>query len=1045
MGRNDRNPRKRKSNTVIVVIILALLALSLVGLLGGLGNAIKNFFTGAFGFMSYAVLAILLLVTVVKGFHLVRRKGMGRLVAFLIALSFIILCYLQVITSFKLYSAITEPDFSSYLSVCYDAKLTTAGGLVMGVFTYPLLSLMGKYSAILLAVLFFIVLFLALFPFMRITKDEAQRNNEMKEKKPAKVKGKKAKRTEAPLRMFVDKVRRGEKDAKTVKRRGLFTKPVESYSPFDVYDVSSILRSEKAIPEQKPEHYNPFKETSERKPEYDEYDEDFARNYSDSFRAPVVPVDNLPKQDYAPGANGELPLFVERHAGERAQAAKKIFGDDGKFLPDEPTYGSEPKKESKPTIKPTPLADLPKKNRNVSSVDIIENLSDLKRVNEKRATNTTTPLFLGETERPKADKPIEPPIDFGKGEEDRFAPIEEKKPSFQDIPPAVKPVWEEEEPQEPEPPVQPKSEPIITPREASTMKPLEARNYVPPKPIQDTPAYSPFAPERSASSLDNIPADEVQPIRQRKPRSDIGGTHRTESNSYIPPKQTEQVEISEVMEEPPARPYTAPPVSFLPEFPPIKDGDDVTEMSETLVQALASFNISSEVVDHKTGPTFTQYAITLPDNMSVNKLMPLDKDIKRKLRIEKDIRIIPSVPGLDAVGIEVPNKTPSIVGLRSLINSPDFEKPDKLYFVIGVDVSGRAVYGDLLKMPHLLVAGSTGSGKSVCLNVLICSILYHYPPEFVRFIMIDPKKVELTVYRNMPHMLIPSTITDMDKAVNALAWAVAEMERRYDLLGKYNCRSVAEYNAIAKEKGEKPLYYIVFIVDELANLMTMAKRDAEEKLDLLTSKARAAGIHLVLATQRPSVDVVTGTIKNNIPTRITFRVTSQTDSRTILDQGGAEALFGHGDMLYRPGEGGGEPLRLQGPFLDNEILKIVDYIKEKNDCRFDASAEKFIMAEKQPEQDASQLPENKSEDDDEDEVFADALLFVIDSGMASISKLQRRFRLGYSRAARIVDVMEARGYVSKADSMNRPRSVLITKEEYYDIYGEDGIEGDESR
>jgi len=327
---------------------------------------------------------------------------------------------------------------------------------------------------------------------------------------------------------------------------------------------------------------------------------------------------------------------------------------------------------------------------------------------------------------------------------------------------------------------------------------------------------------------------------------------------------------------------------------------------------------------------------------------------------------------------------------------------------------------------------------------MICSILYHYSPETVRFIMVDPKKVELTVYRNMPHMVMPNTVTDVGKAINALNWAVNEMERRYDVLQENNCRNIVEYNEMQKKKGGKKMYYIVIIVDEMADLMSRAKRDVEDKIQSLTSKARAAGIHLVVATQRPSVDVITGTIKNNIPTRIAFKVTSMNDSRTILEKSGAESLFGNGDMLYCPADGG-EPVRLQGPYLGDEIIDIVGFIKEHNDCCFDANAEKFIQSDKQAEQDASALPTNTTENaSDEDELFADALLSVIESGQPTISRLQRKFRIGYSRAARIIDIMEDRGFIGPTDASNKPRPVLITLEEYYQLYGEDGIQGGEA-
>ena len=1025
-----------------MAIAVLLLAVALVGLL--VGGPIKTFLTGVFGFSAYLLIAVLLAAVVVFGFRLLKLRKKARFIFFAAMLSLVFFCYLQIVTSHKLYAALAEPSFSGYLSSCYAEGSGTAGGAVLAVVVYPVLALMGKYAAIPMAVLFFVVLFLALFPLMKISESEADAQGATKWKKTLRKKGKEE---EAPLRLFVDKVRQGEKDADVIKRRRGLSKPEESYQLFDVHDTSSVL-GDSAVPPVTPERYSPYRDDRPASFDYDdEYDPTFVPDPSEERRSP------LRSDSTYQAVDEEMPRFM-RHATERAEASKKLYGEERlkSVIPEEPTYGA-PQEPKKVPLRPTPLADLPKKRPVRGSVDIIEDLDDLKRVNEQNAAPRMarekfigedpapmTPTSLPETEEEQValETPkIIPPIET----EETFEPETDDEDIF---------LKEEEETEEEgkTPYVPPRA--TITPSDASSMKPVEPKREAraplyrsTPRPVAPTPLedMSYDAPEEE---------EEIAPIiRQRKPRSDIGGTHRSPSapsqqSSYIPPKKAEQVDMIEAMEEAPMRPYTAPPVHFLTEYPPMKDEEGVEEKGEALVQALASFNIHSEVIDHKTGPTFTQFAVSLPDNMSVNKLTPLEKDIKRKLKIEKNIRIIPSVPGLDAVGFEVPNEKTSMIGLRSLINAPEFEKENKLYFAIGVDVSGRAVYGDLLKMPHLLVAGSTGSGKSVCLNVLICSILYHYSPEFVRFIMIDPKKVELSVYKNMPHMVMPNTVTEVSKAINALTWAVNEMERRYDILQENSCRNIAEYNELQKKNGGKKMYYIVIIVDEMADLMTRAKKDVEDKINSLTSKARAAGIHLVVATQRPSVDVITGTIKNNIPTRIAFKVTSMNDSRTILEKSGAESLFGNGDMLYCP-PNGGEPIRLQGPFLDDEVLSIVNYIKEHNDCSFDGEAEKIIQAEKPTEQDPSALPTNVENGDEEDEVLQDALLFVIESGQASISKLQRKFRLGYARAARIIDIMEDRGYIGPTDASNKPRAVLLTKEQYYEIYNDDGIEGDESR
>ncbi len=1024
---NKNKEKRSKSGVLIPLIVFAALLFALLSMIGLFGGNLKGFFLGALGFMGYALVSVAILVFLLVRLHIFKKAPKARTLVFIVLLSVIFLVYLHVVTSYAEFNELASASFSSYAGACYNAGIGTSGGWLFSLPSYPLLSLMGKYSAIAVAVLFFVILFIALLPMMRGTKEEDTASApKRKEQKPARAKVTK----EGGLRLYVDSVRPGQKDAQKIKQKGFFAKKGAEPEFFDYTDTHPLGMPEGVIPEPQPTQFDVFggrAPDGDREKGYDDY----------SYAVPHSDYDPLSEED---PASDDIPAFVRRYAEERAQANRTLYGDDAlSRLPEEPRFDlSKMEEPSASEPAPAPAPERPANDqkdtyvRSTPRLDgIIENMSDLQRLREREgdAMQPKRNAFIGE-DRPIYEQKPAP---------ERFDEPAQEAPEVVDEPS----VMEEEE--RPQVDFRPPVTPTITPRESSYMAPVE------------TPAPKPqvtFTEPAAAATKPPAPApeeDALAPHSTRKPRSDIGGTHRTQNSesSYIDPKKVKQINIDQIMEEkepelPPARPYTPPPVSLLTEYPTIQDDEDVEERGRDLVAALASFHINSEVVDHKTGPTFTQFAVTLPDNMSVNKLTPLEKDIKRKLKVEKNIRIIPSVPGLDAVGIEVPNLKTSMVGLRSIINSPDFTKEGKLYFAIGVNVSGKAIYGDLLKMPHLLVAGSTGSGKSVALNVMITSIMYHYSPEFVRFIMVDPKKVELSVYKDMPHMLMPSTVTETDKAVNALNWAVNEMERRYQLLGENGCRNLGEYNAMQKKKGEKGLYYIVFIVDEMADLMLAAKREVEEKISRITAKARAAGIHLVIATQRPSVDVITGTIKNNIPTRIAFKVTSFTDSKTILDRGGAESLFGNGDMLYMPPEGG-DPIRLQGPYINDEIGPIVSFIKEHNDARYDNEAERVIQSEKETPQEATKGEETDADGDGEDPLFGSALLYFINSGQASISKLQIKYRIGYGRAARIVADMSERGYLGPAEAGNKSRQVIITLDEYYQLYGEDGIEGDESR
>ena len=1032
----QKNAKDRRVSFLVPLFVFLALLFVLISMIGLFGSVLKDFFLGVFGFGGYALASAAILLFILKMVKVFKKGVKGRTVAFIVVLAFIALLYLQIITSHAEFDYLPKASFSAYLKACFDAGVGTSGGWLFALPAYPLLCLMGKYSAILMAVLFVVILFFALFPYMRGAKFASAPRSQKKE---AAVKAQRASQEGKKLTLFVDKVRPGQKDAQKIKTRSLFAKKGPEPEFFDYTDNRPLSASEGVIPEPQPTQFDVF---GGRKPQEDQedYDDYYTASRAEKQRSPLF--DDEPERE----AEDDMPAFVRRYASDRAQANRTLYGDDTLAnIPADPRFDTsraEEKPAEEPKVAPaTPPVTKPgeRPNRPTPRLDgIIENMSDLQRLREKEGNAPKRTRFIGE--EPAAEEPIAPQP-------------KEEAPVKTELPPEPKPLFRE--PVEPVKPVERPNpiefrapvEPTITPREASYLDPVEEA----PAPVKESPVVEPRPVKPPvAPTFDEEPAPTFN-RPTRKPRSDIGGTHHTrdeETSGYIDPKKVQQMNFDQVAEEeeqlPPARPYTPPPVSLLADYPPIADDENVEERGNMLVQALSSFHITSEVVDHKTGPTFTQFAVTLPDNMSVNKLTPIEKDIKRKLKVEKNIRIIPSVPGLDAVGIEVPNSKTSTVGLRSIINNPIFEKEGKLYFAVGVNVSGQAIYGDLLKMPHLLVAGSTGSGKSVALNVMIISIMYHYSPEFVRFIMVDPKKVELSVYKDMPHMLMPSTVTETDKAVNALNWAVNEMERRYQLLGENGCRNLAEYNAKQKKKGEKGLYYIVFIVDEMADLMSAAKREVEEKIARITAKARAAGIHLVIATQRPSVDVITGTIKNNIPTRIAFKVTSFTDSKTILDRGGAESLFGNGDMLYMPPEGG-DPIRLQGPFINDEIEPIVSFIKEHNDARYDNSAEKIIQADKEVPQESTKGEDQESEDDGDDPLFSSALLYFINSGQASISKLQIKYRIGYGRAARIVETMSERGYLGPAEAGNKSRQVIITLDEYYQLYGEDGIEGDEAR
>lgn len=555
---------------------------------------------------------------------------------------------------------------------------------------------------------------------------------------------------------------------------------------------------------------------------------------------------------------------------------------------------------------------------------------------------------------------------------------------------------------------------------------------------------------------EEIAATTVEPTRSRKKRKPIpepvvDDFEADEDDSeepiisaftqHIQPKQPEPVQISIKEEEPVVEDksnldeviqkavetnvenvdYRLPSMKLL-KLPPTYDQSGeysvIQGNAKKLEQTFLSFGVKAKVMQVHLGPAVTKYEVMPDVGVKVSKIVSLQDDLALALAA-KDIRMEAPIPGKSAIGIEVPNSEVAMVTLREVLEAKENNKPDsKLLIGFGRDITGQAILSELNKMPHLLVAGSTGSGKSVCINGIIVSILMRAAPHEVKMMLIDPKMVELNVYNGIPHLLAP-VVTDARKASQALQKVVSEMERRYDLFSHTGTRNIKGYNEHIerhnRETQEKQpkLPYIVVIIDELADLMMVASHDVEDSITRLAQMARAAGIHLIIATQRPSVDVITGVIKANIPSRIAFAVSSAIDSRTILDMGGAERLLGRGDMLFLPA-GSSKPIRVQGSFLsDEEVEEVVDFVIEQQKAQYDET----MIPTDEPE---------KSFEEETDDLYDDAVQLVVEMQTASVSMLQRRFRIGYSRAARIVDQMEVRGVVGPPDG-SRPRQVLLDK------------------
>ena len=483
--------------------------------------------------------------------------------------------------------------------------------------------------------------------------------------------------------------------------------------------------------------------------------------------------------------------------------------------------------------------------------------------------------------------------------------------------------------------------------------------------------------------------------------------------------------------------YKFPPLSLLDSINSADSKTVAAELESTaqrLVDTLKSFGVETQVINVSRGPTVTRYELQPKAGVKISKITSLADDIALNLATA-GVRIEAPIPNKAAVGIEVPNRASATVGIREVIESSTFSSSkSKLTVSMGKDIGGNTVVADIAKMPHGLIAGATGSGKSVCINSFIISLLYKASPDEVKLLMVDPKVVELGIYNGIPHLIVP-VITEPRKAAGALGWAVNEMEQRYKMFADRDVRNIEGYNKLVESLVDEPevkkMPRIVIIIDELADLMMTAPKEVEDSINRIAAKARAAGIHLLIATQRPSVNVVTGVIKANIPTRIAFAVSSHIDSGTILDCAGAEKLLGRGDMLFRP-VGANKPNRIQGCFVsDEEVERVVEFVKSGGNTSYDDNV--MLEIERQAaieKQQRTGVPEEGANDDDP--VLDEAIKVVVELGQASTSLLQRKLKLGYARAARIIDQMEERGIIGGYEGA-KPRQVLITKDQLMEM------------
>ena len=577
-------------------------------------------------------------------------------------------------------------------------------------------------------------------------------------------------------------------------------------------------------------------------------------------------------------------------------------------------------------------------------------------------------------------------------------------------------------PQDPAPAPQPEPEPVFAP----VSQPAPAAAAAPPRPLSVQP--SPHVPEPSAPLPVPEEPETVSTGEVAQQAAQVAQDIQGNLGQTIPP-------------------YQYPPLSLLTEGPAEMGGQAMAELNanrQRLTDTIHSFGIDANIVNVTRGPSVTRYELELDQGVRLNKLTNLADDIALSLGAT-GVRIAPIPDQISMVGIEVPNKAVTPVNIHSVIGSKAFtDSASKVSFAVGKDIGGNPIVGNIAKMPHLLIAGTTGSGKSVCTNSIITSLLYKATPEEVRLIMVDPKMVELGIYNGIPHLLIP-VVTDPKKAAGALQWAVTEMMKRYRTFSEVGVRKLEEYNALAaRTEGMEKMPYIVVLIDELADLMLVAAKEVEESICRVAQMGRAAGMHLIIATQRPSADVITGLMKANIPSRIAFAVASSLESRIILDITGAEKLVGRGDMLYFP-LGSGKPTRVQGCLIsDQEVASVVNFVKKSGAAQYDDDVMREIEQHAAEKEKGSKGVGGSAPDDVDgefDELIDAAAEVVVETGQASVSMLQRRLKLGYARAARLVDRLEEKGIVGPFEG-SKPRQLLITKEQWQELKYRQGVVSD---
>lgn len=1019
---------------------------------------VKAFFLGVFGFTIYPIL----IFTGFFSFCILRGQKFvysPKYLVYLFLCFFFFVCILQIIfTGF----GSSGLSYGQYLSNCFNG-LYTPGGLLIGIFTFPISSLLHEVAGI---VFFSIGLIVSIYFVLSYLQSVKEKKLQIKQEMENKYKN-------------FDKI----------------SSEIESSEPREQADTTTeeVYKTK------------PVETIEEEQPLVTEQEEDsiFIDDTDKRIAKEKLGLVNSTYEEEKPVATSATEKLFGNNYEEREEWQNRIAREmPQKFVETQPVKKENPVFErNKEYLKTLYQVNTDSSNPIINAEDYDDYKEKMKNFENKGQVPFSRDLDVNQTLLPSEKKEFrEEPIQT-QATIEPYKKIANDRGGFDNFESNVLPSYNNQQPtyntqpnnlniQQPEFNNQ---QPMYnnTQRIIPNIQPINMQNSVTNnnfeseesedkfsgsieglddyiKPIEDTkPTQSPLNPnnfgifEVNRSTTNN--KEEFKPFDTSKlSDGDVSGSlgntvplKQQPSNVYNLPnsfnnKDYKQLEImgtqKEKKKEEPNftydNKYVRPPIDLLEKY--INEEDFSTDHQkniEILEKVLEEFKIPAKVEAVRRGSAVTRYELRMPVGIPVRKIHQHASDIALALAAPGEIRIETPIKGKSAVGIEVPNVKIDTVGFRDIIESSTFQDAKKpLTFALGKDIDGTTYCCDLASMPHLLVAGSTGSGKSVCLNALIVSLLYRTSPEDLRLILVDPKRVEFPVFNNLPHLLMPKAITEPKKAINAFDWLINEMERRYTLFQECYVRNIGEYNAqpevVAKKMPKLP--FIVLIVDEFADLvLTTNRKELEEKIMRITQKARAAGIHVILATQRPNAEIITGSIKINLPSRIAFAVTSFIDSKVILDQPGAEKLLGKGDMLYSPQSS--EPVRVQGCFISTpEVKRVTDFIKEHNASYYDDNIANAINSENGPNGGGGGAGAGAGEGGGEfDSLMPDALKLVIENGQATISMLQRRFAIGFSRAARIIDQMETAKFISSSDG-SKPRNVYITMEDYEKLYGPQG-------